>query len=99
MFKTTQWTSSPLCDPPSIYISIYLSFYSSIYPSIYLSIYISIHLFIYPSIYLEDVSALDKIDMYEDDSAQESARKEAEAIENLVKLFNGLKFYLGREVR
>jgi len=46
----------------------------------------------------EDVSALDKIDMYEDDSAQESARKEAEAIENLVKLFNGLKFYLGREV-
>jgi pescadillo protein len=46
----------------------------------------------------EDVSTLDKIEMYEDDVDIESARKEAESIDNLVKLFNGLKFFLGREV-
>ena len=79
--------------------NLYLSICPSIYLSVHLYIHPSIYLPTYLSIYLEDVSALDKIDMYEDDSAQESARKEAEAIENLVKLFNGLKFYLGREVR
>lgn len=46
----------------------------------------------------EDVSEMDKIPMYEDDAAMESARKEAEAVEAQVKLFQGLKFFLGREV-
>ena len=37
--------------------------------------------------------------MSDDSEAVEAARKEAEAVENQSKLFVGLKFFLGREVR
>jgi len=46
----------------------------------------------------EEVSTLDKIEDFENDAAIDAARKEADSVESLVKLFNGLKFFLGREV-
>ena len=44
------------------------------------------------------VPELDVIPMTDDTAAIEAARKEAEAVEQQTKLFNGLKFFLGREV-
>ena len=37
--------------------------------------------------------------MSDDSETVEAARREAEAVEAQAKLFNGLKFFLGREVR
>jgi hypothetical protein len=44
------------------------------------------------------VTELDNIPMTDDSEAMEAARKEAEAVETQTKLFQGLKFFLGREV-
>merc|ERR1712242_142111 len=46
----------------------------------------------------EDNVELDNIPMNENDAGMEAAKKEAEAVEAQAKLFNGLKFFLGREV-
>merc|ERR1711872_1004408 len=46
----------------------------------------------------DEVPELDVIPMTDDTAAIEAARKEAEAVEQQTKLFNGLKFFLGREV-
>merc|ERR1719187_1602461 len=46
----------------------------------------------------DEVPELDVIPMTDDSAAIEAARKEAEAVEQQTKLFNGLKFFLGREV-
>ena len=45
-----------------------------------------------------DAVELDKIEVEEGGEAMEAARAEAEARERQGKLFNGLKFFLGREV-
>ncbi len=41
---------------------------------------------------------MDTIPMTDDSTAMEAARKEAEAVEAQTKLFQGLKFFVGREV-
>jgi len=46
----------------------------------------------------DEVPELDVIPMTDDSTAIEAARKEAEAVERQSKLFNGLKFFIGREV-
>merc|ERR1712212_406406 len=46
----------------------------------------------------DEVPELDVIPMTDDTAAIEAARKEAEAVEQQTKLFNGLRFFLGREV-
>ena len=45
-----------------------------------------------------DAVELDKIEVEEGGEAMEAARAEAEARERQGKLFNGLRFFLGREV-
>ena len=42
---------------------------------------------------------MDIIPITDDSEAMEAARKEAEAVEAQIKLFQGLKFFIGREVR
>jgi len=44
------------------------------------------------------VTELDIIPITDDSEAMDAARKEAEAVEAQTKLFQGLKFFLGREV-
>jgi len=50
------------------------------------------------TVLLDEVSQLDDIPITDDSEAMDAARKEAEAVEAQTKLFQGLKFFLGREV-
>ena len=45
------------------------------------------------------MAEVDIIPITDDSEAMEAARKEAEAVEAQIKLFQGLKFFIGREVR
>ena len=46
----------------------------------------------------EDVEKPDDIPMYDDDEKMEEAKKEQKAVESQRKLFEGLKFFINREV-
>ncbi len=48
-------------------------------------------------LYLQ-VAEVDSIPITDNSEAMEAARKEAEAVEAQTRLFQGLKFFLGREV-
>ena len=49
-------------------------------------------------IYAEDVEKPDEFPMYDEDQAMDETRKEQKAVEKQLALFEGLKFFLNREV-